>query len=255
MKHPVNELKKAIRKKEFQLGVWSTLCSPVAAEVLSATPFDWMTIDMEHSPNTLDGVLHQLHAVQGNSMPVIVRPPWNDFVTIKQLLDIGVQSFIIPYVQSRQEAEAAVAATRYPPEGIRGAAGGTRAGHYGLVPDYLVNANKQICVIVQAETITAVDQIEEIASVKGVDGVFVGPTDLAASMGHLGNYHHPKVQSKIAEAAERIHAAGKMAATLSFDAELARAYAGMGYDMIAVASDISLLRQGAAALIKGFARN
>ena len=252
MKHPVNKLKKALRQKKFQLGVWSGLCSPIAAEVLSGTPFDWMTIDMEHSPNTLDTVLHQLQATQGNTMPIIVRPPWNDFVIIKQLLDIGAQSFIIPYVQTREEAEQAVAATRYPPEGIRGVAGGNRAGLYGEVPDYLVNAGKEICVIVQVETASAVDRIEEIASVKGVDGIFVGPSDLAASMGHLGNYNHPDVQAKIAEAAKRILATGKAAATLSFNADQARTYAGMGYHMIATASDVTLLRQGAAALVDGF---
>ncbi|MCB1386609.1 MAG: HpcH/HpaI aldolase/citrate lyase family protein [Nitratireductor sp.] len=253
MQHPVNTLKKALSAGKFQLGVWSGLCSPLVAEILSDGPFDWLTIDMEHSPNTLESVLAQLQAMRGGMVAPIVRPPWNDFVVIKQLLDAGAQSFIIPYVQNAEEAARAVAATRYPPRGIRGVAGGSRATRFGRIADYLKHADEEICVIVQAESVEALDNIEAIAAVDGVDGIFVGPADLSASMGLLGQLSHPDLLARIAEAADRINATGKVSATLSFDPAMARAFADMGFQMVAAASDTHFLLRGAASVANGFA--
>ncbi len=248
MKMPKNKLKAALKKGELQIGIWSNLVSPMAAEALSLTPFDWLLFDMEHGPNELTDVVSQLQALNGSSISPIVRPPWNDMVVIKRLLDAGVQSLVIPYIQNEEEARRAVAATRYPPEGVRGVAGGSRATRFGLVEDYHRNAHKELCVILQVETAQAVDEIEKIAKIDGVDAIFVGPADLAASMGHLGNFNHPEVQAKIAEAAKRITKAGKPGGILSFNQSQAMEYIKMGYTFVAVASDQSLMVSAAYAL-------
>lgn len=224
----------------------------MVAELLSCTGFDWAVLDMEHGPNDLGDVVSQLQAMEQGSVAPIVRPPWNDFVLVKRLLDAGAHSLLIPYVQNADEARAAVAATRYPPDGIRGVAGGSRATRFGTVAEYHRNAHKEICLTVQIETASAVDEIEAIAAVKGVDALFVGPADLAASMGHLGDYNHADVQTMIATAAKRIKAAGKPAGILSFNPDQARQYIAMGYDFVAVASDQSLLVSAAKSLLAGF---
>ena len=222
------------------------------ASEVDRVAFDWMVIDMEHGVNDLKDVVSQLQALAGGNVMPIVRPPWNDAIVMKRLLDAGVQSFVIPFIQNGEEARAAIAATRYPPDGIRGVAGGSRATAYGRIPDYHQNAHKELCIILQVETAEAVDQIEKIAGVKGVDAVFVGPADLAASMGHLGNMDHPKVQAKIREAADRIKKAGKPSGILSFNPDRAKEYMEMGYQFVAVGSDQSLLVSAADALHKKF---
>lgn len=247
-----NVFKRDLKRKPLQLGLWSGLNCPQIAEIFSYAPYDWAVIDMEHGLNDLGDVVAHLQAMNGGNISPIVRPPWNDFVTIKRLLDAGAQSFIIPYVQNRQETEAAVAATRYPPLGNRGVAGGSRASAYGNIPDYFTLCEKEICVIVQVESIQAIDEIEAIASVKGIDGIFIGPADLAASMGHLGDFYHKDVQAKIKQAVTRIKKAGKPAGILSFDPDQARKYAKLGFDFIAVGSDQSLLVEGAKALAEKF---
>ena len=252
MKIPRNRFKEGLRKQRLQIGLWSGLGSAVAAEVLSRSAFDWMTIDMEHAPNTLNDVVAQLQAMAPGDVSPIVRPPWNDFVIIKQLLDAGATSLLIPYVQNVEEARQAVAATRYPPKGIRGVAGGARGSLYGQYDDYLANAHKEIALVVQAETAEAVDVIADIAAVDGVDGVFVGPSDLSASMGHLGNPGHPEVQAKIRQALKGIKAARKAAGILSFNPDQALEYVTMGYDFVAVASDVTLLANGARSLAQKF---
>jgi len=173
-----------------------------------------------------------------------------DFTALKKLLDIGVQTLLIPFIETPEEAESAVRATRYPPEGIRGVAGSTRASRYGMVPDYLKRANAQICVLVQIETAQAMARLEQIASVNDVDGVFIGPSDLAASMGHLGNPAHPEVQAAIRSAAERISAAGKVPGILATRAEDALRYRDWGYRFIAAGVDASLLMGSARTLLQ-----
>lgn len=253
MKHPVNQFKAALKSgRRPLLGVWSNLKSPMVAEVLSHSDFDWLLIDMEHGPNELGDVVSQLQAMGGGEVPPIVRPPWNDYVMFKRLLDAGVQSLIVPYVQNADEARAAVAATRYPPEGIRGVAGGSRATVFGNVANYHANAHKEICLTVQVETASAVEQIEDIAAIDGIDAIFIGPADLAASMGHLGNFNHEDVQALIASAAKRIKATGKAAGILSFNAEQAKHYVSLGFDFVAIASDQSLMVSAAKSLLAGF---
>lgn len=255
MKLPKNRLKAALRKTGNRVfGVWTGMASPTVAEVLSNSGFDFAVIDMEHAPNDLSDVVAQLRAANGGTVPFAVRPPWNDFVMIKRLLDAGVQSLIIPFVQNADEARAAIAATRYPPDGIRGVAGGSRATGYGQVTDYFKNAHKELCVILQVETGAAVEQIEAIASVRGVDGIFIGPADLSASLGHLGDMGHEDVVKVMADALGAIKASGKAALTLSFNAEQAESYAQMGFDGVVVGSDQSLMMDAARDRVAAFSK-
>lgn len=255
MKLKKNQFKAALKKSGTRVfGVWTSLSSPTVAEILSNSGFDFAVIDMEHAPNDLTDVVAQLRAANGGTVPFAVRAPWNDFVMIKRLLDAGAQSLIIPFVQNGDEAAAAVAATRYPPDGIRGVAGGSRATGYGQIKDYFKNAHKELCVIVQVETGAAVEQIRAIASVRGVDGIFIGPADLSASLGHLGDMGHEDVVSMMSDALAAIKASGKAALTLSFNAEQAEAYAEMGFDGVVVGSDQSLMLDAARARVAQFAR-
>lgn len=249
---PTNTFKAALAERQRQIGMWSALASPVAAEILSSSGFDWVLIDMEHAPNDLAEVMAQAQALARDPVPVLVRPAWNDMVLIKRILDLGVQSLIVPFVQNAAEAAAAVAATRYPPEGVRGVAGGSRATQYGRVQGYHKNAADQIALVLQIETLEAVEQIDEIAALEGVDALFVGPADLAASMGHLGDINNAEVQAAIAGAAQRCHAAGKPIGTLAVDPPVAKRYFDMGYDFIAVGVDAVLFARAADALVKEF---
>ena len=252
MEHPKNLFKAALGGGARQIGMWSGLASPVAAEIHAGSGFDWILIDMEHAPNDLGEVVAQAQAMASGPAPVLCRPPWNDKVTIKRILDAGIQSLVIPFVQSAEEARAAVAATRYPPDGVRGFAGGARAQGYGRVAGYAQNAAREIAVVVQIETPEAVEEIEAIAAVDGIDALFVGPADLAASMGHLGDMNHPEVQAKIAEAAKRALAAGKPIGSLALDPDVAKRYFDYGFSFIAVAVDTVLLARASATLIGAF---
>ena len=182
----------------------------------------------------------------------IIRPAWNDAVLIKRCLDIGAQALLIPYVQSVEEAKAAVAATRYPPHGIRGVSVAARASRYGRVPGYLSKANSEICVLVQVETRASLDALEDIAAVDGVDGVFIGPSDLAASLGHLGNPQHADVQAAMKDAVERLTKVGMPAGILTGNEEEARRYIDWGYLFVAVGSDVGLLAKHADTLARKF---
>jgi len=247
-----NTFKQAIAAGRLQIGLWSSLASNVAAEIVSDAGFDWILFDTEHSPNEIPGLLSQLQAAARGTATAIVRPAWNDTVLIKRVLDIGAQSILVPYVQNAEEARRAVAAVRYPPAGIRGVAAATRASRYGRVKDYLKNANGEICLLVQVETRTALDQLEEIAAVDGVDGVFIGPSDLSASFGHIGNPQHAEVQAALQQSVKRLQAAGKPAGILTLSEEEARRYISWGYTFVAVGSDIGLLGRGADALARTF---
>jgi 4-hydroxy-2-oxoheptanedioate aldolase len=194
----------------------------------------------------------QLQASARGTASAIVRPAWNDAVLIKRVLDIGAQSILVPYVQDAEEARRAVAAIRYPPAGIRGVAAASRASRYGRVTDYLKKADSEICLLVQVETRAALDRLEAIAAVDGVDGVFIGPSDLSASFGHIGNPQHAEVQKALEDGVRRLKAIGKPAGILTLSEEEARRYVGWGYTFVAVGSDIGLLARGADALAKRF---
>jgi 4-hydroxy-2-oxoheptanedioate aldolase len=252
MNLPVNTFKRAIKADRLQLGLWTSLSNHVSVEVLANAGFDWLLLDTEHSPNELPMVHSQLQAVSNGKAHPIVRPPWNDTVTIKRYLDIGVQTLLSPFVQDADEARRAVAATRYPPHGVRGYASAARASDYGRIKDYPLRCQDELCVLVQVETPHALSNIEEIAAVDGVDGIFIGPGDLAASMGHVGNLKHPDVLAAIEDAIRRIRACGKAAGILTGDEALARRYIELGCAFTAVGSDIGILARGAENLAAKF---
>jgi 4-hydroxy-2-oxoheptanedioate aldolase len=247
-----NAFKHAIAAGQLQIGLWCSLCSNIAADIVADSGFDWLLLDTEHSPNEIPDLLAQLQAVRGGTATPIVRPAWNDAVLIKRVLDIGAQSVLLPYVQNPEEAKRAVDSVRYPPAGIRGVAAASRASRYGRVAGYLKNADAEICTLVQVETKTALDQLEAIAQVDGVDGVFIGPSDLSASFGHVGNPQHPEMQQILESAVTRLKAVGKPAGILTGNEDEARRYIGWGYTFVAVGADVGLLARGADALAKKF---
>jgi 4-hydroxy-2-oxoheptanedioate aldolase len=247
-----NAFKAGLRAKKLQIGLWQSLCSNVAVEICSDSGFDWLLLDTEHSPNEIPDLLSQLQAMEKGTATAIIRPAWNDAVLIKRCLDIGAQTLLVPYVQSVEEAKAAVAATRYPPHGIRGVSVAARASRYGRVPGYLTKANDEICVLVQVETRASLDALEDIAAVDGVDGVFIGPSDLAASLGHLGNPAHPDVQAAMKDAVERLTKVGMPAGILTGVDDEIRRYIDWGYLFVAVGSDVGLLAKNADAQAKKF---
>jgi 4-hydroxy-2-oxoheptanedioate aldolase len=249
---PRNEFKHAIAAGKLQIGLWSSLRSNIAAEIVSDSGFDWILFDTEHSPNEIPDLLAQLQAAARGTATPVVRPAWNDPVLIKRVLDLGAQSVLVPYVQDADEARRAVSSVRYPPIGIRGVAAAARASRYGRVTDYLKKADGEICLLVQVETRAALDQLEAIAKVDGVDGVFIGPSDLSASLGHIGNPQHPDVQKALEDGARRIRAVGKAAGILTLNEEEARRYIAWDYTFVAVGSDVGLLSRGADGLAKRF---
>ena len=229
------------------VGTWLMSASPLVAEAIGLAGFDWAVVDMEHSPLDLQTVVHLLQAVAGTPMVPVLRVPWNDTVTIKRVLDAGATTLLVPFVQNADEARRAVAATRYPPQGIRGMAGMSRGSRFGTAPDYLRTANAGQCVIVQLETPQAVAQLEAIASVDGVDALFLGPADLSAAMGHVGDLTHPAVMAVLADAVQRCHALGKPVGIVGGTAEVVALYRAQGFDFLAVASDLGLLMRAAQA--------
>ena len=247
-----NAFKHAIAAGKLQIGLWSSLCSNIVADIIGDSGFDWILLDTEHSPNEIPDLVEQLQAVRGGTATPIIRPAWNDAVLAKRALDIGAQTLLFPYVQNVEEAKRAVASTRYPPQGIRGVSVAARASRYGRTPGYLGKANAEICVLVQVETREAMKELEAIAGVDGVDGVFIGPSDLAASLGHLGNPAHPEVQEAIHDAVKRLKKVGKPAGILTGNEEEIRRYIEWGYLFVAVGSDVGLLAKSADTLAKKF---
>jgi 4-hydroxy-2-oxoheptanedioate aldolase len=252
MPAPANPFKRALRQRRPQIGLWTSLASALSVEVVAGAGFDWLLLDMEHAPNELPMVQAQLQAATGGTAHPIVRPPWNDMVVIKRLLDIGAQSLLIPYVQTAEEARNAVAYTRYPPHGVRGFATGPRANHFGRITDYVQTYAEELCVLVQVETRQGLDNLEAIATVAGVDGVFIGPADLAAALGHAGELRHPQVQAAIEDAIRRLVAVGTPPGILFGDEQMARRYLELGCLFVAVGSDLNLLARGADALAARF---
>ncbi len=249
---PVNRLKRALREGRTQIGLWSSLASYITVEVLADSGFDWMLLDTEHAPNELAMLHNQLQAISIGPTSPVVRPAWNDTVVIKRLLDVGAQTLLIPMVQNAEEAQRAVAATRYPPGGVRGLGTTTRANHYGRVKDYLYRAHEEICVIVQIETQVALDNLEAIAAVDGVDGLFIGPSDLSADLGYLGRAGEEEFKLKIDTAIRRICKTGKFAGVLTGVEADAQRWIDVGATFTAVGSDVGILARQSEALAKRF---
>jgi len=247
-----NRFKRALQRRELQVGMWSTLCSNLVAEILAHAGFDWILLDTEHAPNEVPDLLAQLQALSGGTASPIIRAPWNDAVLIKRILDIGAQSILLPYVQTPEEARSAVAAVRYPPRGVRGVSGSSRASNFGRIKDYLRKAEEEICLLVQLETAAALGHLESISSVDGIDGIFIGPADLSASLGHLGDPKHPETQNAIRDAGQRLARLGKSAGILALTEPDARRYMEYGYNFVAVGVDALLLSANADALAKSF---
>ncbi len=231
------------------VGTWISSASAVVAEAIGYAGFDWGVVDMEHAPLDVPGVLQLLQALSGTKMVPVVRVPWNDTVVVKRVLDAGATTVLFPFVQDADEARRAVAAMRYPPEGVRGVAGMSRASRYGSTPNYLKNANSQVGAIVQIETPAALEQLEAIAAVPGVDAMFIGPADLSAAMGQVGNLTHPSVMDAMAKAVQRCKAIGMPVGTLGTSPEIVAQYRATGFDFVAVSSDIGFIMRGAQAAL------
>jgi 4-hydroxy-2-oxoheptanedioate aldolase len=249
---PVNRFKAGLKAGQPQIGFWLAMASPVSAEIAAGAGFDWLLIDMEHTPNDAPDVAHQLRAAEGGTAEAAVRVPWNEPVLVKRLLDLGARTLLFPFVQSAEEARRAVEATRYPPDGMRGVSGMSRANRYGRVPNYFARAADEICVLVQAETRKALEAIDEIANVPGVDGVFIGPADLSTDFGHPGEWTRPEIWSRILDAGRRIKAAGKGAGFLSASEADCRGVLEAGFDFVAVGIDSAILSRQTDALVKAY---
>lgn len=234
------------------IGCWASLGSPITTEVLGVAGFDWLLLDAEHAPNDVLTLVPQLMALKDSVSAPVVRPPSNDVVVIKRLLDAGFHNFLVPFVESAEQAQRAVAATRYPPAGIRGVSVSQRSNRYGTVSDYFNIVNDNIAVMVQIESRSGVAAAANIAAVDGVDGLFVGPSDLAAGFGHLGNANHPEVQEAMAAVLAAAKAAGKPLGILAPVEADARRYMEMGATFVAVGSDLGVLRMASQALIDKF---
>lgn len=247
-----NPFKQALAAQRRQTGLWLTTGSPAVTEIVAGAGFDWLLVDMEHSPNDLTTVVDHLRAAVGGTAEPVVRVPWNEPVMVKRLLDQGARSLMFPFVQSAEEARRAVAATRYPPAGIRGFAGTSRATGYGRRRDYAARAAEEICVVLQIETAEAVAQAGEIAAVEGVDGVFIGPNDLAANLGHLGQPGAAPVRELIAQALAAIRGAGKAAGLLNFVEASAKADYAAGFSFIAVSADAFILARETGRVVAAF---
>ncbi|MFZ7091114.1 HpcH/HpaI aldolase family protein [Primorskyibacter sp. 2E233] len=239
-----NTFKAALQRMELQRGLWCTMSDQLAAEMMADCGFDWMMFDTEHSPMDPVGLLPLLQAVAPYPVTPIVRPTCLNAAEIKKLLDIGAQTILVPYVQNSEEAAQAVAAVTYPPAGIRGVAGLTRATQFGKIPGYHKRARDEICLIVQVETKEAMDNIESIAAVDGIDGVFVGPADLAASLGYPGEPNHPEVTKAVLDSIRRIRAAGVPPGILTLSEEVRDQAIEAGAVFVAGDLDLAALRKG-----------
>jgi 4-hydroxy-2-oxoheptanedioate aldolase len=253
MNTPANGFKQALAERRVQIGLWLGLADPSCAEICAGAGFDWLALDAEHGPNTIQTLLAQLQAVSAYPVHAVVRAASGDPTHIKQLLDIGAQTLVVPLIETPEQARAVVRATRYPPVGIRGV--GTalaRASRWNRHADYLQRADSEICVVVQAESATALDNLDEIARVEGVDGVFFGPADLSASLGHRGQPNHPEVRAALDRAFATTLAAGKPAGILMGDETLAREFLAAGCSFVAVGVDTTLLARATSALAARF---
>jgi len=248
-----NPFKTALKNRQAQIGLWLSMASPYLSEVSATAGFDWLLIDGEHAPNSLQSTLQQLQAVAPYRAQPVVRAVEGQVAIVKQLLDIGAQNLLIPMIDTAEQARLMVSAVQYPPKGIRGVGSAiARASRWSLRADYLDAADDEVCLLVQVESVTGLGNLQEIAAVEGVDGVFIGPADLSASMGHRGKPGHPEVQAAIEGAIQTIVAAGKAAGILTSDPALARRYLSLGATFVAVGVDVSLYAQAARRLSADF---
>lgn len=243
-----NSFKRDLRAGKKLIGCWSSLSNAITTEVLGVAGFDWILLDGEHSPNDVGTFIPQLMALKDSPSAPVVRPSSNNVVEIKRLLDAGFYNFLVPFVESVDEARSAVSATRYPPQGIRGVSVSQRSNRYGTVPDYFKSINEHICVMVQIESRAGVAAARDIAALDGVDCIFVGPSDLAAGLGYLGNAGHPEVQAAIAAVFADAKACGKPTGILAPVEADARRYMEMGATFVAVGSDLGVFRAATQAL-------
>lgn len=256
MKTPINPFKKALAERRTQVGLWVSLASPLSTEICAAAGFDWLLLDGEHAPNDPMSLLQQAQVIAGYpGTHAIARVPMGHGhvgqALVKQYLDIGVQTLLVPMVDTPEQARELVRCMRYPPGGVRGMAG-TRASGWGRNPAYGKEANDQVCLLVQAETREAIRNLDAIAAVEGVDGVFIGPADLSAAFDHVGDPWHPEMQEIIADAFRRIQAAGKAVGILTLDEQLAKQHIAMGATFIAVGTDSNVMVRTTNALVASF---
>ncbi len=243
-----NRFRADLRAGKTLIGCWCSLANPITTEVLGVAGFDWLLLDGEHSPNDVITFIPQLMALKDSVSAPVVRPSWNNPVELKRLLDGGFYNFLIPFIESGEEAQRAVAATRYPPQGFRGVSVAQRSNRFGTVAGYFEGINEQICVMVQLESRKGVAAADAIAAVDGIDGLFIGPSDLAAGFGHFGNPSHPEVQEAMAQVFAAGKAHGKPIGILASVEADARRYLAMGATFVAVGSDLGVFRSGTQAL-------
>lgn len=255
MPAPINRLKQRLHAGETLYGLWLGLADPYAAEIAATAGFDWLLIDGEHAPNDIRSMSAQIGAIGANGPSPVVRLPHDDAAKIKQALDIGAQSLLIPMVESAEQADAILRATRYPPQGIRGVGSSlARASGFGSIPDYLTTANDQICLIVQVENLKGIAALDDILALPGIDAVFIGPADLAADMGHLGNAAHPDVRHTVFDALTRIHRAGRGSGVMATEPGFIDDCRKAGANFLGVGIDVSLYAaalRGLAARVRG----
>jgi 2-dehydro-3-deoxyglucarate aldolase len=249
-----NRFKRDLRDKKLLIGCWCALANPNTTEVLGLAGYDWLMLDGEHAPNEVNTFIPQLMALKDSRSAPVVRPQSNDTVVIKRLLDAGFYNFLIPYVESAEEAARAVAATRYPPEGVRGVSVSMRGNRFATIPDYYKTSNQNITVAIQIESRTGVANVEAILAVPGVDAVFIGPGDLAAGYGHIGNPGHEEVQAAMQQVFASAKAAGVPVGILAPVEADARRYIEMGATLVAVGSDLGLFRAATQTLRDKYAR-
>ena len=249
-----NWVKKALHAGEKTSGAWLSLTNHISAEIMAHAGFDWLLVDCEHGPTSIETLLIQLQAMSATQTIPFVRAPWNDIVAIKRILDVGAYGVMIPWVNNREQAEAAVKACKYPPQGLRGMAGPRATGYGRNIADYIKRANDEVLVIVQIETPEAVKNIREILSVDGIDVAFIGPTDLSALMNHPGDAAHPEVQAAIEQVEQAAKAANVPLGTISRSWEQAKTLYDRGYQFITLCSDASLIVQGSSEFAGKFAK-
>ncbi|MBL0373258.1 4-hydroxy-2-oxoheptanedioate aldolase [Rhizobium sp. KVB221] len=253
MPAPKNTFKAALKEGRTQLGLWVALTSPYTAEICGGAGYDWLLVDAEHAPNDIQTLVAQLQALAKHPVHPIVRPPIGEAWIIKQILDIGAQTILVPMVETKEQAEALVRAVRYPPHGIRGVGASlARASSFNRIPDYLQTANDEICLLLQIESRAGLANLDEIAATEGVDGVFIGPADLAADMGFLGKPGAPEVQQAVEAALARIQSFGKAAGILTADQSLAKRYVELGATFVGIGSDVGLFVNATTKLLADF---
>lgn len=253
MPAPVNAFKQALKYGRPQIGLWAALASAYTTEILGGAGYDWLLLDAEHAPNDVPLLMSQLQALAASPSHAIIRPPIGEIWVIKQLLDIGAQTLLVPMVESAAQAGDLARAMRYPPFGVRGVGAAlARASAFNRITDYLATANDEVCLLVQVESLKGIDALDEIAAMDGVDGVFIGPSDLAADMGFLGRPGAPEVQAVVCDAIARLVAMGKPAGILIGDQALARRYLELGATFVAIGNDVTLLSNAASKLLVEF---